>query len=75
MQKLANCSTYVIVTAGLIVYLDAITINANNATKYQEIDKVQQERVAKKTIKKFIGNRIIDRFRSTIRLQINQLKF
>ena len=48
MQKLADCSTYVIVTAGLIVYLDAIPINANNATKYQEIDKVQQERVAKK---------------------------
>ena len=75
MQELANWSTSVLVTAGLIVYLDAIPINVNNATKYQEIDKVQQERVAKKTIKKFIGNRIIDRFRSTIRLQINQLKF
>ena len=53
MQKLANWGTSVLVTAGLIVYLDAIPINANNATKYQEIDKVQQERVAKKTIKKF----------------------
>lgn len=52
MQKLANWGTSVLVTAGLIVYLDAIPINANNATKYQEIDKVQQERVAKKNNQK-----------------------
>ncbi|MGF1487194.1 MAG: hypothetical protein ACFBSE_08780 [Prochloraceae cyanobacterium] len=63
MQKLGTLGTSVLVTVGLIVYLEAFPINANNYPQDKEIEKIEEEKVANYTIKQLIKNRILNRFR------------
>ncbi len=64
MKNLAVWSTSVLVTSGLIVYLEAFPINANNYTRYKDLEKLKQEQFTKEAIKQLIGNHLLDRFRS-----------
>lgn len=64
MKKLTASSTSVLVTAGLVIYLESVPISANNPTRNLEIQKLEQLQFWQKAKRKLFK----DRFSSKCRL-------
>lgn len=64
MKKLAACSTSVLVTVGLIIYLEAIPISANNSTRNERKEKLQARQFWKKVRKEFFKDKLTSKFNS-----------
>ena len=63
MKKLAVWSTSVLVTVGLVIYLEAIPINANNSTSNEPQEKPRQEQFWKKARKEFFKDKLTSKFK------------